>query len=92
MVLLDNTIREIVQERMKLAAKRLNDALQCGSPDIIEKRFEEMNRRGEIDNALLLLLSANIEEARKQNSMQAVKVLERLQNKVAELKVSRVCL
>ncbi|GJQ15920.1 hypothetical protein GpartN1_g7711.t1 [Galdieria partita] len=86
LVLLDNTIQEVVQDRMKLAGKRLSDALQCGSPEIIERKFEEMNRRGEIDSALLLLLSANIEEARKQNSMQAVKVLERLQNKVAQLK------
>jgi hypothetical protein len=86
LVLLDNVIREVVQDRMKLAGKRLSDALQCGSPDIIEKKFEEMNRRGEIDSALILLLSANIEEARKHKSMQAVKVLERLQNKVAQLK------
>ncbi|GJD07212.1 hypothetical protein Gasu2_15830 [Galdieria sulphuraria] len=86
LVLLDNIIQEVVQDRMKLAGKRLSDALQCGSPDIIERKFEEMNRRGEIDSALLLLLSANIEEARKHNSIQAVKVLERLQNKVAQLK------
>eukprot|EP00871_Galdieria_phlegrea_P002209 jgi/Galph1/298/GphlegSOOS_G5107.1 len=86
LVFLRNTVQDLVQDRMKAAATRLENALRCGSPDIIEKKFEEMNERGEIDTAFVLLLSANIEEARKHKAFEAVRVFQKLQNKVAELK------
>lgn len=70
--------------RMQAAAEALRDVLTSQTPVIMEGKIAAFARQGRIDDALLQLLEANLQQAREagEQGKQAVSVLSKLQERV----------
>ena len=70
--------------RMQAAAEALREVLTSPTPVIMEGKIVGFARQGRIDDALLQLLEANLQQAREagEQGKQAVSVLSKLQERV----------
>jgi hypothetical protein len=70
--------------RMQSAAEGLRDILQSPTPVVMEGKIAGLARQGRIDDALLQMLQANLEQARAagEQGKAAVSVLSKLQERV----------
>lgn len=70
--------------RMQAAAEALREVLTSQTPVIMEGKIAGFARQGRIDDALLQLLEANLQQAREagEQGKQAVSVLSKLQERV----------
>uniref|UniRef100_A0A7S1EQS5 Uncharacterized protein n=1 Tax=Timspurckia oligopyrenoides TaxID=708627 RepID=A0A7S1EQS5_9RHOD len=87
-------ISEIVQkamaDRMQSAADRLRVCLTAGPPDAMVQKLYDFVQAGELDDAFLLLLAGNLDQAKKAQNDNAVKILTILQRKTMELRDQQV--
>eukprot|EP00903_Cladosiphon_okamuranus_P011527 g10854.t1 len=78
LTLLGDTINNAMQQRMSKATERLQRILGSGNPQNMEKTISAMAERGEVDDALVLLLQANLQQAEEADAGPAIAVLKRL--------------
>uniref|UniRef100_A0A7S1XEX3 Uncharacterized protein n=1 Tax=Compsopogon caeruleus TaxID=31354 RepID=A0A7S1XEX3_9RHOD len=74
-----------MNEKMEKAASVMRSILQAGAPEAMDTKLVEHFRFGEVDDAFLLLLEGNIDQARKAGAEPAVAVLTKLRMKAMEL-------
>ncbi|CAN0139037.1 unnamed protein product [Pylaiella littoralis] len=78
---LGNSINNAMERRMSKASEpttKLQAILGSGNPDRMVETISAMAERGEVDDALVLLLQANLQQAEEANAGPAVDVLKRL--------------
>ncbi|CBJ31091.1 conserved unknown protein [Ectocarpus siliculosus] len=75
---LGDSINNTMQRRMAQASERLQKILTVGNPERMEETIKAMAERGEVDDALVLLLQANLQQAEEADAGPAVGVLKRL--------------
>jgi hypothetical protein len=70
--------------RMQQAAEALKDIVQSPTPVVMEGKIAGLARQGRVDDALLQLIQANVEQAREagEQGKGAVQVLSKLQERV----------
>jgi hypothetical protein len=79
-----DAISSEMASRMQSAAEGLRDILQSPTPVVMEGKIAGLARQGRIDDALLQMLQANLEQARAagEQGKAAVSVLSKLQERV----------
>lgn len=76
------TINKVMAERIGGAQSRLDKILKRGNPQAMESEIAMMTRKGEVDEALVLLIEANIQEAKAAGAVGASEVLSKLVQRV----------
>lgn len=79
---LSATINQVMVERIGGAQSRLDRILKRGNPQAMESEIVMMTRKGEVDEALMLLIEANIQQAKAAGAVGASKVLSKLVQRV----------
>lgn len=72
---LRDAISDVMNERVSIAMSSLKTVLSSGAPDAMRTAIGVLARQGRIDDAFILLLQANVEQAGKAGAVDAVKVL-----------------
>eukprot|EP00904_Undaria_pinnatifida_P013549 jgi/Undpi1/9324/HiC_scaffold_26.g11782.m1 len=72
------SINNVMKRRMEKASERLQAILTAGNPARMEETIAAMAERGEVDDALVLLLQANLEQAESAGAKPAAEVLKKL--------------
>jgi hypothetical protein len=72
------TINQVMVERIGGAQSRLDRILKRGNPQAMESEIAMMTRKGEVDEALVLLIEANIQQAKAAGAVGASEVLNKL--------------
>lgn len=85
LVELKDMIIETMSARMTKATEVMKTVFQAGPPEEMERKLVELYRMGDVDEAFLLLLKGNIDQARKAGAEPAVQVLSRLRSRAMEL-------
>ena len=67
------------------AQDRAQQILSKGNPMAMESEIASMGRKGEIDEALVLLLEANAQQAEQAGATQAAEVLRKLIKRANEV-------
>lgn len=62
----------VMNQRVGAAMESVKSVLSAGSPDEMRSKVHDLSQRGKVDDAFILLLQANQEEARKAGVQQAV--------------------
>lgn len=75
--------------RMGAASAAFKTVVTAGDEDAMNRQMALLLQKGELDEAFLLLLAGNLEQAKAAGVEQAVAVLSRLQTRAAELKDGR---
>lgn len=75
--------------RMGAASAAFKEVVTAGDEDAMNRQMALLLQKGELDEAFLLLLAGNLEQAKAAGVEPAVAVLSRLQTRAAELKDSR---
>lgn len=75
--------------RMSAASAAFKSVVTAGDEDAMNRQMALLLQKGELDEAFLLLLAGNLEQAKAAGVEQAVAVLTRLQARAAELKDNR---
>lgn len=75
--------------RMGAASAAFKAVVTAGDEDAMNRQMALLLQKGELDEAFLLLLAGNLEQAKAAGVEQAVAVLSRLQTRAAELKDNR---
>jgi hypothetical protein len=88
--LLQDAINQEMVKRMSTAQDRLAKILSKQSPKAMEAEIVAMVRRGEVDEALVLLIEGNIQQAEAANAVDAVKLLRMLNKRIAEEKEKKL--
>lgn len=70
-----DTISDTMNERVTLAMHRLKSVLSAGSSSNMRAAIDKLARQGGIDDAFILLLQANLDEARKAGATGAIDAL-----------------
>jgi len=83
---LNGAIQQQMSARIQKASAQLQDILKAGNPDQMMEQLAVVNAKGGLDDALILLIEANIEMAKKANAGPAVQVMTALRNKAIEYK------
>lgn len=73
-----HVINEVMVDRMGSAQSRLERILSKRDPKIMQAEATAMARRGEVDEALILLIQANIQQAQIAQATPAVQVLSKI--------------
>jgi hypothetical protein len=76
------TINQVMVERIGGAQSRLDRILKRGNPQAMESEIAMMTRKGEVDEALVLLIEANIQQAKAAGAVGASEVLNKLLQRV----------
>lgn len=71
-----DTINAVMKERVATATEALKTVLAAGDPVAMRKQIDLLARQGKVDDAFMLLLQANVEQAAKAGAEQAVKVMK----------------
>ncbi|KAA8497205.1 hypothetical protein FVE85_0934 [Porphyridium purpureum] len=79
-------IQMAMRNRMERASLRLRDCLTAGSPDNMFQTLETLSSAGEVDEAFVLLLAGNLQQAQQAGNENAARVLKMLQNRAEELR------
>ncbi|CAM9144394.1 unnamed protein product [Chrysoparadoxa australica] len=74
-------VNTIMSQRMSKATERLQAILQSGTPPKMEAKIVEMAGKGEIDDALLLLMEGNIQQAVAAGAAGPEQLLRKLMSK-----------
>jgi len=77
-----STINQVMVERIGGAQSRLDRILKRGNPQAMESEIAMMTRKGEVDEALVLLIEANIQQAKAAGAVGASEVLNKLLQRV----------
>ena len=77
-----DTINEVMASKIGTAQDRLMQILSKKALPAMESEIVAMVRRNEVDEALILLLEANIQQAESAGSKQAVGVLKKLNDRI----------
>lgn len=72
------SINNVMKLKMEKASERLQAILTAGNPSRMEETIAAMAERGEVDDALVLLLQANLEQAQSAGAKPAAQVLGKL--------------
>ncbi|CAM9143277.1 unnamed protein product [Discosporangium mesarthrocarpum] len=83
-------IGDAMKARMSKATERLQRILSAGSPKDMENKVRYMSQDGEIDDALVLLIQANVDQAVAAGATQPAEVLKKLAATVQEEMDSKV--
>lgn len=75
-------INSAMAERMGSAQSRLERILSKRDPQLMEAEVVAMTRRNEVDEALMLLMEANAQQARVAGATQAADLLDKLKRRV----------
>jgi len=81
-------IGNIQAQRMASAAEKLQQILSSGNPQAMQAEIAKLATAGSVDEPLILLLEANINQAKAAGVMQAVEVMEMLKNR-AQMELDR---
>lgn len=76
------TINQVMADRIGGAQSRLDRILKKGSLKAMESEIGMMTRKGEVDEALILLIEANIQQAKSAGATAASEVLTKLVQRV----------
>jgi len=77
-------VNQVMVKRIGGAQDRLQHILSKRSPPAMESEVVAMVRRGEVDEALLLLIEANTQQAEMAGATQAADVLRKLSRRIIE--------
>jgi len=83
---LNSCIQETMSARIQKASATLQTVLKAGDPDAMKKEMMLLNAKGGLDESVILLLEANIDQARKAGAQPAVEVMTMLKDKAVEYK------
>lgn len=72
---LQECINNTMNERIAIAAESVKTVLAAGDPTVMKKEVDALARKGRIDDAFILLLQANLEQANKAGARTAIEVL-----------------
>lgn len=72
---LRDVISLIMNERVQAAGKSVSMVLSAPNPDEMRKQINDLSRQGKVDDAFILLMQANLEQAKKAKVRPAVHVL-----------------
>lgn len=73
-----DTITVIMNERVSAAMEGLKSVLSAGDPLAMRKQIDLLSRQGNVDDAFLLLLQANYEQASKAGAEQPMQIMKML--------------
>lgn len=76
--------------RMSAASAAFKSVVTAGDEEAMYRQLALLLQKGEMDEAFLLLLAGNLEQAKAAGVAPAVEVLNRLQKRTAELRDNRV--
>eukprot|EP00173_Palmaria_palmata_P004620 Plantae.Rhodophyta-Palmaria_palmata.ctg666.p1 GENE.Plantae.Rhodophyta-Palmaria_palmata.ctg666~~Plantae.Rhodophyta-Palmaria_palmata.ctg666.p1 ORF type:complete len:228 (+),score=59.58 Plantae.Rhodophyta-Palmaria_palmata.ctg666:289-972(+) len=79
-----------MSKRVAEAAERLKEILTAGSPGDMNNALERINLKGGLDDAIVLLLQANIDQAKQAGMEPAVKVMTGLLDYASKLKEAKL--
>ncbi len=79
-------INEVMVAEMEIAQEKLANILSKRDPKAIDAEMVRMARRGEVNEALILLIEGNIQTAKQENAQGAVQLLSKLLQRIAEEK------
>eukprot|EP00286_Rhodomonas_abbreviata_P016837 CAMPEP_0181318428 /NCGR_PEP_ID=MMETSP1101-20121128/16999_1 /TAXON_ID=46948 /ORGANISM="Rhodomonas abbreviata, Strain Caron Lab Isolate" /LENGTH=433 /DNA_ID=CAMNT_0023425893 /DNA_START=374 /DNA_END=1675 /DNA_ORIENTATION=+ len=86
LVALNNAVQETMSARIQRASAALQGILKAGDPDAMKKEMMLLNAKGGLDESVILLLEANIDQAKKAGAQPAVEVMTMLKDKAVEFK------
>lgn len=89
-ILVKEAIANAMSKRVAEAAERLKEILTAGSPGDMNNALERINMKGGLDDAVVLLLQANIEQAKQAGMEPAVKVMTGLLDYASKLKEAKL--
>jgi len=85
---LNGAIQGCMSDRISKASAALQNVLKGGTPDGMKKQLMLLNAKGGLDESVVLLLEANIDQARKAGAEPAAQVMTMLKEKALEYKDS----
>jgi hypothetical protein len=83
-------IGNAMSSKMKEAAEKLKDVIMAGPPVEMRKKMETLAVKGSIDDAFILLLQGNLQQAEAAGVAQAVSVMSSLLEHASFLKDARL--
>lgn len=89
-ILVKEAIANAMSKRVAEAAERLKEILTAGSPGDMNNALERINLKGGLDDAIVLLLQANIDQAKQAGMEPAVKVMTGLLDYASKLKEAKL--
>lgn len=81
-----DVISATMNERVSEAAESVKAVLSAGHPDAMRKEINTLARNGKIDDAFILLIQANMDQASQAGADQAFKVLEMVRDHASSLR------
>jgi len=86
LALLNSSIQSSMSGRVQRASETLAKILKAGDPNAMKKELMILNAKGALDDSVVLLLEANIDQAKKAGAQQAVEVMTMLKDKCVDYK------
>jgi len=83
---LNSCIQETMSSRIQRASTTLQTILKAGDPAQMKKEMMILNAKGVLDESVILLLEANIDQAKKAGAQPAVEVMTMLKEQAVEYK------
>lgn len=83
---LNSSIQSCMSVRVQKASETLAKILKAGDPNAMKKELMILNAKGALDDSVILLLEANIDQAKKAGAAQAVQVMTMLRDKAVDYK------
>lgn len=83
---LRNVISVVMNERIQAGTESVRTVLAAGDAIAMRKQIDTLARKGKLDDAFILLLQANLDQAKKANAQQAVEVLSLALNHAQSVK------
>jgi len=83
---LNSSIQSCMSVRVQKASETLAKILKAGDPNAMKKELMILNAKGALDDSVILLLEANIDQAKKAGAAQAVTVMTMLRDKAVDYK------
>lgn len=83
---LNSSIQSCMSARVQKASETLAKILKAGDPAAMKKELMILNAKGALDDSVILLLEANIDQAKKAGASQAVEVMTMLRDKAVDYK------
>lgn len=83
---LNSSIQSTMSARVQKASETLAKILKAGDPNAMKKELMILNAKGALDDSVVLLLEANIDQAKKAGAAPAVEVMTMLRDKCVDYK------
>lgn len=83
---LRKVISVVMNERIQAATESVRTVLAAGDATAMRKQIDTLARKGKLDDAFILLLQANLDQAKKANAQQAIEVLSLALNHAQSVK------